>query len=198
VAETPEERWTRREYELSLFDPPLDDGVRDLVIALQLLDFPTIGSCAGHAYVGGELMFPFVGIRYRLPRRFEADPETGCPSPLWLDPKQASLRERTYLAALARRVYRPLAWRLRDLLREYDTAAEFHVHASWYGLALEPRDLDALDAYESLPERTVNEILSRWSRAVCELGGRLRQAWLSGRLAAAAAERRLYASSGAR
>lgn len=46
---------------------PLDPGVTELVVALRLLGFPTIGSCKGHEEHLDAL--PFVGCRYRLADR---------------------------------------------------------------------------------------------------------------------------------
>jgi hypothetical protein len=182
VESTRQERWERIERALlegiGEEESPLDEGVRDLVVGLRLLGFPTIGSCEGHPVAAGEeLMLPFVGMRYGLPRRFERDPVTDMPSPLWLDPSLASPRERWYMAALGWRVYRPMTWRLRGLLERY-RVDDFHVSSTWSGLTLEPREPDDLD---SLPEAEVNGLIRQWGDQLRSFGVCLRQDWLSGR-----------------
>lgn len=183
VEPTRQEQWDWMERALleGIEEPeaPLDEGVHDLVVALRLLGFPTIGSCEGHPTRAGQpLMLPFVGIRFGLPRRFERDPVTDMPSPLWLDPSLASPRERAYMAALGWRVYRPMTWGLRELLERYGLDCDYHVSATWSGLTLEPRE--PAD-FERLPEDEINALIQRWGDQLRELGASLRRDWLSSR-----------------
>lgn len=139
--------WHEAELELRAEvskDEPLDPGVLELVVALRLLGFPTIGSCEGHEEQLDAL--PFVGCRYRLAGRFERDEADGAPNRRWLDPSSCNERERTYLAAVTWRWYRPLALQLRELLAEFYLSNDsncrcLHVRANHWGLTLEPSSI---------------------------------------------------------
>ena len=62
--------WREAELELQAEiseGEPIDPGGTELVVALRLLGFPTIGSCEGHEEQLDAL--PFVGCRYQLADR---------------------------------------------------------------------------------------------------------------------------------
>lgn len=122
----------------------IDPAVSDLVVALRLLGFPTIGSCEGHLEPDdeGEKREPYVAIRLRLARRFIFGDSPGGLSPLWLSPKQASKRERSYLAALTWKVNRPVALQLRRYIDDFRSETSrgttlLRVRCSWRGVRIE-------------------------------------------------------------
>lgn len=119
--EAPTAQWDELEQALLASVPadyPFDPEIVPLVVALNLLGFPTIGSCSGHPWDGVDEegpWLPYVAMRWRLPRRIQRN---------WLESGWASMfsgdpRERQALALLGWAVYRPAAWRLRGLLDEF-------------------------------------------------------------------------------
>ncbi len=127
----------------------IDPAVSDLVVALRLLGFPTIGSCEGHLEPDeeGEKREPYVGIRFRLARRFIFGAGPSGLSPLWLSPRDASKRERSYLAALAWKVNRPAVLQLREYLDEFCSETSrgttfLCVRGSWRGVWIESAPVD--------------------------------------------------------
>ena len=149
-------RWDKavrdlRQEAAEAWENPLDEEIIELAVALRLLGFPTIGSCAGHPVVEGkELCAPFVGMRWRMASRFERDDDEV--NKRWYEPDTRSKRERHYLALLAWRRYRPLAWRLRELLALAapldGRPCSLHVYAGWWGITLGPKESEPL---ETLP-----------------------------------------------
>lgn len=138
----------------------IDPAVAELVVALRLLGFLTIGSCEGHLEPDeeGERREPYVAIRLRLAKRFIFGDGPGGLSPLWFSPKEASKRERAYLAALAWKVNRPVALRLRQYIYEFcsDTRRDgtlLCVRGSWRGVRIESAvpvdDVQSLAAFHA-------------------------------------------------
>lgn len=169
--------WEEAEQELRALaaaeGTQIDPAVSDLVVALRLLGFTTIGSCEGHLEPDedGERREPYVAIRPRLARRFIFGDGPGGVSRLWVDPREATGRDRAYLTALAWRVNRPVALRLRYYLDEFSStalsgASMLRVKASWRGVRLEPAT--SIDDAESLAAaqaelRAFGEFLRRQS-----------------------------------
>lgn len=126
---------------------PLDDDIIELVVSLNLLGFPTYGSCVGHEWEGGDddLRLPFVSFcSRRMPSRFEG--EYG--DQIWNDTRRASKRERRYFALLAWQVYRPVRDSLNALYEEFCRVRPgvplFAAAATWRGVLFEPREAGML------------------------------------------------------
>jgi hypothetical protein len=126
---------------------PLDPEVIDIVVALNLLGFPTVGSCGGHADEPDAL--PFIYIRYRPEHRFDE----AAWARIWNSPERATPAERSHLAGIAWYVCRPLAHELRDWYDAFCRAAGvsglFRVSASWRGVWFEPRSEASLELLQA-------------------------------------------------
>ncbi len=155
---------------------PLDENVVELAVALNLLGFPTIGSCGGHSWQPGddELMLPFVAIRQPMTSRFEG--ERG--RRLWNDLRAADARERRYMALLAWRRYRPLRDRLEQLYHSFiseqpATRGGFAARATWRGVVFEPRDLEQF--WDETDPAVVNQALVSLQAELEAFGRHLRR-----------------------
>lgn len=185
--ETREQQWESRRAELCHVgddgETPLDEGIVELVCALSLFGFPTIGSCEGHPV--GKFEYaqePFVGMGYRMASRWERKEGDWFPTDHWLNPHSGDRREIRYLAALAWTRYRPLAWKLRRLLTlfedEWGKPGAFRVSVGWWGLCLIPREQKGF--FKGPDEETSVQVVA-WQKEIQAFGEFLHKLWLDGR-----------------
>jgi hypothetical protein len=74
---------------------PLDEETVEALVGLNLLGFPTVGSCGGHETP--ELEGPWIYMRLRPPYRLSDERWAA----VWNDPGCASREERRFLAGIA-------------------------------------------------------------------------------------------------
>ena len=165
---------------------PIDAAVFDCVVALNVLGLPTLGSCGGHPWHGGddEIRFPFVAIRHKSV--VDALPAERLLT-VWRDEGSATAAERHALATVAWTRHRPMARSLRQWYRAFldqgSRDGRFGIEASWRGVFFNAQVESWCEDPQSSDIARLNATISGFTSEIASFGSWLRTQTLAGRLA---------------